>query len=87
MQITKLLTYSFARNVGVADRALRMALGAAIAALPWLITLPLGIGYGVSTIGAMIFVTGIVSRCALYYLLGYSTCPASEKSDPFIDRS
>lgn len=75
MKIRELVTYSFARNVGNSDRLLRVILGVTLLMLPWLVSMPRGLGYLASIIGAMTALTGIASRCALYYLSGFSTCP------------
>jgi hypothetical protein len=59
----------FKKNVGSIDRVIRITLGVAI------------MGAGVyyqswwGVLGAIIFATGILSFCALYSLLGISTCP------------
>ena len=62
------------KNVGGIDKVLRLVLGA------------LGIGAGVymgwwwlAGVGAVIFLTGIVGRCGLYYVLGINTCPIKER--------
>jgi hypothetical protein len=83
MQVRKLLTLSFDRNVGTLDRIARISLGAALAALPWLIAMPHGFTYAAVIVGAMIALSGLLARCSIYYLLGYRTCPISGKASPF----
>jgi hypothetical protein len=58
------------RNVGAADRVLRVALGLVLLSLavvgpqtPW------------GLIGVVPLVTGLVGTCPFYTLLGWSTCP------------
>lgn len=61
------------QNVGGIDKILRLVAGAAL------------IGAGILTgmwwlaiIGGILFLTGVVGRCGLYYLLGINTCPAKK---------
>lgn len=63
------------RNVGRLDKWVRLILGA------------LAIAWGAYSqrwwllaIGIVVFLTGVLSRCGLYYLLGVSTCPVEKKS-------
>ncbi len=61
------------RNMGIADRVIRVALAALVAVL-----VPLGLLTGAAAIvlgivGAIFLVTGIVGTCPLYLLLGIST--------------
>ena len=83
MQIRKLLTLSFDRNVGALDRILRITLGAALAASPAFVPMPSGVLYAVVIVGAMIALSGFLARCTVYYLLGYRTCPISGTPSPF----
>ncbi len=62
------------KNVGGIDKVLRLVLGA------------LGIGVGLYMgwwwlvgIGAIIFLSGLLGRCGLYYLLGINTCPVQQR--------
>jgi len=79
MKLGKLVTYSFDKNVGRLDRMARIALGAGLVALAWLANSPPGFKYAIGVAGVMTLATGLVSRCALYYMLGVSTCPTSNK--------
>jgi hypothetical protein len=63
-----------AKNVGGIDRTLRLVLGG----------LAIGVGifmgwWWLAAIGALIFLSGLVGRCSLYYLFGVNTCPAEKK--------
>lgn len=73
MSLRQLATYSFACNVGAVDRVVRIVVGVAllIAALV-VIDGPIA-RVGVAVSGAAIALTGVVSRCGMYYLLGLST--------------
>ncbi len=75
MQISKLFTYSFDPNVGPIDRVFRVVSGAALAIAPWVgvITVPSVIAIIMTVFGAAWFVTGAVSRCGMYYMLGLSS--------------
>jgi Protein of unknown function (DUF2892) len=78
MNAKPLLTLSFAKNVGPRDRVFRLASGVAVAAAGWLLHAPLGMAVGLSVAGAVWVATGVLSRCSIYYLLGYSTCPRTQ---------
>ncbi len=74
MSIGKLLTYTFDSNVGPFDRIFRVLSGGIIAALPWTalsVSQPVAIAMTVA--GLAWFMTGVVSRCGMYYMLGLST--------------
>jgi hypothetical protein len=65
-----------AKNVGGADRIIRIVLG--------LVIMSVGAYYGSlwGLLGAVVLGTGIFSWCGLYSLIGVSTCkvePVSEK--------
>lgn len=76
-RLSPLFTYSFAPNVGRVDRAFRIASGAALAALGWILQLGPVACWLLTASGLAWALTGVVSRCGVYYLLGYSTCPVS----------
>lgn len=74
MSIGKLITYSFAPNVGAFDRIFRIISGGALAALPWtVISVSQPIAIAIVIAGLAWLMTGIVSRCGLYYMFGFST--------------
>lgn len=79
MNLKTFVTYSFDHNVGTFDRALRILSGLALAAIPLVLTLP---SWGTAALiiaGAAWMLTGVLSRCGMYYLMGYSTCPVKRK--------
>ena len=62
-----------ARNVGPADRIIRV-LPAIIIAVLWQIGALVGSALVVAAvIAAMLFVTGVTARCSIYAMLGIST--------------
>ena len=81
MELKRLVTLTFDKNVGTGDRIFRLASGLALAIGPWLVALPLAATLPLSVLGAMWMLTGLLSKCSLYYLLGYSTCPARGHAD------
>lgn len=85
MDPKKLVTLTFAPNVGSLDRIFRLLSGAALAASGWLLGLSQGAALALAVLGLMWFMTGVLSRCSIYYVLGYSTCPVSGR--PFAERS
>lgn len=82
MDAKKLLTLTFDKNVGTLDRILRLASGAALTGVGWYAALPLWAAIPMSLFGLMWFLTGVLSKCSIYYLLGYSTGPVSAQSLP-----
>jgi hypothetical protein len=77
MNVKKLVTLTFDRNVGALDRVHRLVVGGGLVGAAWYFALPLWAAMAMSVFGAMWFLTGVLSKCSIYYLLGYSTCPAS----------
>lgn len=75
MDVTKLLTIGFDKNVGPVDRVVRVVVGAAAGAAGWSLGLPLWASVSLTALGALTMLTGVLSKCSIYYLLGYSTCP------------
>ncbi|WP_411891585.1 DUF2892 domain-containing protein [Yoonia sp. SDW83-1] len=75
MKISKLFTYSFDPNVGPIDRVFRIISGAALAVLPWIgvIAVPQVAAIVMTVFGTAWFMTGAVSRCGMYYMLGLSS--------------
>ncbi|MEN3041054.1 MAG: DUF2892 domain-containing protein [Bacteroidia bacterium] len=70
-----LLPIKLFRNVGTVDRIIRLVvgaglIGAAVLTKMWWLAIP----------GGLLFLTGIVGRCGLYYLFGINTCPAESSS-------
>ena len=75
MQISRLFTYSFDPNVGPIDRVFRIISGLALAMAPWIgvFSFPTWAAIALTIFGAAWFMTGAVSRCGMYYLLGLTT--------------
>ena len=75
MKLSKLFTYSFDPNVGPVDRVFRIVSGAVLAILPWIgaVAMPQTLAIVLTVFGAAWLMTGVVSRCGMYYLLGLST--------------
>lgn len=74
---SKILT---TRNVGNVDRILRasllpLALWLAAQGYLWA---PVALGLGI--LASMLMFTALTGSCSIYYLLGFSSCPISEKS-------
>ena len=80
MNLTKLIAYSFEPNVGKWDRAFRVASGVLVAAAGWLVGAPVWAAAALTLFGVAWLLTGVVSRCGIYYILGYSTCPHASTS-------
>ncbi|TAK28627.1 MAG: DUF2892 domain-containing protein [Myxococcaceae bacterium] len=81
MDIKKLVTLTFDKNVGTADRAFRLASGLALVGAAWWLR-PGAASWALGVLGLMWTATGVLSRCSIYYLLGYSTCPVAKKELP-----
>ncbi len=75
MEWTRLVTLTFDRNVGPRDRVFRILSGVGLIASGWALSAPLAVSVTASVLGAMWTLTGVLSRCTVYYLLGHSTCP------------
>lgn len=85
MDQRKLITLTFDKNVGTPDRIVRLLSGAALAGAGWYLGWPTWAAIATSVLGAMVLATAALSKCSIYYLLGYSTCPVS--GQPFPGRS
>ncbi|MCX7607519.1 MAG: DUF2892 domain-containing protein [Bacteroidia bacterium] len=62
------------QNVGGIDKYLRLIVGAALVIVGILYSQ----GWWLAIPGAVIFLSGLVGRCLLYYPFGISTCPAKK---------
>ncbi len=75
MSAKQLITNTFPKNMGGADSVFRVLSGPALIALP-LVNLVSWPGWSTSAItvfGLLGAITGLRSRCSVYYLLGVST--------------
>lgn len=64
----------FKTNVGGADRAIRVILGIVLIAA-YFLTTGSGVWHQLLLLGVIPLVTGLLSTCPLYSILGISTCP------------
>jgi Protein of unknown function (DUF2892) len=78
MELTKLVTLAFDKNVGTADRVFRLLSGGGLAAAAWYLPVPLWASIVITVFGVMWTATGVLSKCSIYYLLGHSTCPTTK---------
>lgn len=82
MELKRLATLTFAKNVGTVDRVFRLTSGAGLVAAVWCLGAPTWASAAMSLLGVMWMATGVLSKCSIYYMLGYSTCPVSGQSAP-----
>jgi hypothetical protein len=68
------------RNESTADRIVRVILGLALGALIAFKVVTGGVALVVGILGGILLITGLVGFCAIYALLGLSTCPAGKCS-------
>ena len=73
MSIREMVTQNYPKNVGTPDRIFRIASGIGLLAAGWALPVPLVATVLMSIAGAMWAMTGVLSRCNVYYLLGMST--------------
>jgi len=69
------LDMRLAQNVGGIDKVIRIVVGlvlVGIAVYPEM--------WWLAAVGTLLVLTGLVGRCGLYYLFGFSTCPTQPKS-------
>jgi hypothetical protein len=77
MDLAKLVTMNFDKNVGTADRVFRIVSGIGLAAAGWSLGLATWHSIIMTVLGVMWTASGVLSRCSIYYMIGYSTCPIS----------
>lgn len=75
MNLGKLIRLDFERNVGAADRVFRVLSGVALTASGWYLGLATWVSVVLGALGLMWVATGVLSKCTIYYALGYSSCP------------
>ncbi len=63
------------KNMGIADRIIRIVLAAVFAYLYFSGTVTGTLGIVLVVLGAVFVLTSLVSFCPLYTLIGISTCP------------
>jgi len=63
------------KNMGVADRSIRILLAVVFAALFFTGTVTGVFGYILLVAGGIFLATSVVSFCPLYKLIGTNTCP------------
>ncbi|MCV2870466.1 DUF2892 domain-containing protein [Defluviimonas sp. WL0002] len=67
----------FKTNVGNVDRAIRIVVGVAL--LVWWYMAPdMSLRWVPLVLGLIALVTGVLSTCPLYSILGVNTCPAKK---------
>jgi len=66
------------KNMGVADRSIRIIIALVIAALYYFKVIDGTLAYVLLAFGAIFLLTSIVSFCPLYPLLGINTCKKKE---------
>jgi fatty acid desaturase len=75
-----LLTHtSMKKNMGSADRIIRLAIAAVLAFLYFNGTLTGTFGIVALVVAAIFTLTSVVSSCPIYSLLGMSTCPVEKR--------
>lgn len=81
MERGNLRAESAASSRGIADRAIRVVSGLALAAAPWLaFESPQGVAVLATLAGLTWAATGIVSRCQLEQLIGLTDCGDTGRS-------
>jgi hypothetical protein len=68
------------KNMGSADRLIRVLLAAIFAILYFTGTVPGTIGLVLVALGAIFVLTSLVSFCPLYAIVGLNTCPTKKAS-------
>jgi len=66
------------KNMGGADRIIRIVLAAIFAALYFTGTVPGTLGLVLVIAGAVFVLTSLVSFCPLYSIVGLNTCPTKK---------
>jgi hypothetical protein len=66
------------KNMGSADRVIRVLLAAVFAVLYFTGTVTGTLGLVLVILGAVFLLTSLVSFCPLYTLVGLSTCPTKK---------
>lgn len=67
------------KNMGIADRVIRLLVAAAIAVLYFTNVITGTLGIVLLVLGGVFLLTSFVSFCPLYTIVGLSTCPAKKE--------
>ena len=67
------------KNMGLADKIIRLVVSAVFAALYFTGTVTGVVGIILLVLAAVFTLTSIISFCPLYTLVGFSTCPTENK--------
>ncbi len=68
------------KNMGGADRVIRIILAAIFAVLYFTGTVPGTLGLVLVILGAVFVLTSLVSVCPLYSIVGLNTCPTKSNA-------
>ncbi|MBL0359298.1 MAG: DUF2892 domain-containing protein [Chitinophagaceae bacterium] len=72
------------KNMGNADRIIRLLLAAVFAVLYFTNTVTGTFGIILLVLGAVFVLTSLISFCPLYTIVGLNTCPAKNNNDFFL---
>ncbi|MEQ8336906.1 MAG: DUF2892 domain-containing protein [Cyclobacteriaceae bacterium] len=64
------------KNMGSADRIIRISIAAIVAVLYFTGTITGTVGAVLLVLGGIFLVTSLVSFCPIYAIFGYRTCPS-----------
>lgn len=64
------------KNMGSADRVIRISIAAIVAVLYFTGTITGTVGAVLLVLGGIFLVTSLVSFCPIYAIFGYRTCPS-----------
>lgn len=67
------------KNMGSADRVIRLVLAAIFAALYFTNAVTGTLGIVLLVLGAVFVLTSLISTCPLYSIFGISTCPVKKQ--------
>ncbi len=68
------------KNIGSADRIVRVLIAAVIAVLYFTNTITGTLGLALLILGGVFLATSLIGFCPLYAIFGLSTCPAKKTS-------
>jgi hypothetical protein len=80
-----LIAANTTRNVAGWDRVLRGLLTFAVGGLWWAGILPTLVAIPAGIVALMLLPTAFTGACSIYYMLGVSTCPVTQRADPARD--